>query len=106
MTDYIRFIPHFRAFVVGWIKAFDPVHHVVSVVDLVDKMCREFNPKMAAASPLPDRPETLAQLLLLFELQGGRKTVAPLQLGRSGRHAPAYPYGHNSRLHPRATVST
>lgn len=55
-----------------WINALEPVHHVVSVVDLVRKMYRELNPEMAAAKPLPDTPEALAQLLLLFELQGGR----------------------------------
>ncbi|ACL03385.1 efflux RND transporter permease subunit [Desulfatibacillum aliphaticivorans] len=55
-----------------WIENLEPVNNVVSVVDLVRKLYREINPEMAAEHPLPPTREGLAQLLLLFEMQGGR----------------------------------
>jgi predicted RND superfamily exporter protein len=48
------------------------VVQVASVVDLVRRLYRELDPAAAGRNPLPDDRRLLAQLLLLFEMSGGR----------------------------------
>ena len=54
------------------VEARPEVVQVVSVVDLVRKLYREMDTAAARRHPLPDDRRALAQLLLLFEMSGGR----------------------------------
>ncbi len=56
-----------------WVESQPQITQVVSIVDLIKKMNKELYPEEAKKAPIPENKEALAQLLLLFEMSGGKQ---------------------------------